>query len=488
MKKYIIVFCVMVLVMTLTLPVFAASSVSVSLSVSNKTPSAGDKVTITVSTSADTCGSGGIQITYDKNAFELISGEWLLSGTFMKDFNKGSADGVFAFETNKKLSGKAFKFVLQVKSGAATGKETVTVKFKADSVSSSKSATITISCDHKYDDKCDVTCNVCGATRKITHTWDKGKVITAANCQKAGKSEFTCKVCGEKKTEAVAKTAHDYDNKCDTDCNTCGATRKITHSYAWSCDATNHWQECTSCGDQLEKSAHTMASDISADPTGHGIACTECSLIPEAVPHSFDSSCDPDCADCGYTRTVAHIYRERYSYDQESHWYACMLCEEPLEKFLHKPGAAATDITDQICMDCGFIIEAAGTHVHTMGGDWLSDESGHWYQCRCLEMTESQPHTWSEGEIDEEKGVVTYRCTVCGDFTAEQYIPLETEPAVPEESVPATEPDDANGELSFKGIPVWFLTACGLGVSLIVNIALLISVRVWRRRAKWRDT
>lgn len=490
MKKYLITICVLLILATVALPVFAASSVSVSLSVSNKSPKAGDKVTITVSASADSCGSGGVQITYDKDAFELVSGEWLLSGTFMKDFSKGNADGVFAFESSKKLSGKAFKFVLQVKSGAATGKETVTVKFKADSTSASKSATITISCDHKYDDKCDATCNVCNAERKITHTWDKGNVIVEANCQKAGKSEFTCKVCGEKKTETVAKTAHDYDNDCDTDCNTCGATRKITHVYAWSCDVRNHWQECTSCGEQLEKSPHKLETETSGDQTGHGFACTECGLIPGAAPHSFESSCDPDCEDCGFTRPVAHIYRERYTYDAESHWYACMLCGEPLEKFHHTPGPAATEEMDQICTDCGFILEAAGTHIHTMAGDWLSDENGHWYQCRCLEMTESQPHAWDEGEIDEEKGVVIYRCTVCGDFTAEQYVVEipETEPTVPEETLPAAaKPAEAKQELSFMGIPVWFLVACGLGLSVIINVVLWICLAVSRKRARKFD-
>lgn len=486
MKKYIIYVMVLVTVFLLTMSVFAAGSVSVSLSASTKNPIAGDKVTITVSASADTCGSGGVQISYDKDAFELVSGEWLLSGTFMKDFSKSSADGVFAFENAKKLSGKAFKFVLKVKSGATIGGKTVTVKFKADSVSASKSVTITVSCGHKYDNKCDTTCNLCNAVRKITHSWDKGNVITAANCQKAGKSEFTCKVCGEKKTETVGKTAHDYDNHCDTDCNTCGATRTIQHSYAWNCDTAAHWQECTSCGDAQEKTPHTLDAVSTGNATGHGVACTVCLLIPDPTPHSFDSACDPDCADCGYTRSVAHIYRERLTYDENDHWYGCMLCEEPMEKFPHIPGAAATETTDQICTECGYIIEAAGTHIHSMAGDWLSDAEGHWYLCRCLELTESRAHTWDAGKIQEEKGVVIYRCVDCGYFTAEQYVP-EAEPAVPEVTVPVTEPDASGEELSFRGIPVWMIAVCGLGVSLILNIVLLISVGVWRKRAKRKN-
>ena len=49
------------------------------------------------------------------------------------------------------------------------------------------------SCEHAYDNACDTDCNTCGATRE---------------------------------------TEHAYDNACDTDCNVCGATRETEHAYA----------------------------------------------------------------------------------------------------------------------------------------------------------------------------------------------------------------------------------------------------------------
>lgn len=39
---------------------------------------------------------------------------------------------------------------------------------------------------------------------------------------------YLCSVCGDK----MSKTAHVYSNSCDTDCNKCGWTRIISHSYA----------------------------------------------------------------------------------------------------------------------------------------------------------------------------------------------------------------------------------------------------------------
>ena len=67
---------------------------------------------------------------------------------------------------------------------------------------------------------------------------------------------------------------------------------------------------------------------------------------------------------------------------------------------------------------------------------------------------------------------------MCGHFKAELVEPV-TEP-----TEPVIVPEPANEELTFKGIPVWMLAAGGLGVSLVLNIILMISLGVWRRRAK----
>ena len=50
------------------------------------------------------------------------------------------------------------------------------------------------------------------------HTWDEGKVTKAATCTEAGVKTYTCTVCKETKTEAVAALGHvdaDKDNRCD---------------------------------------------------------------------------------------------------------------------------------------------------------------------------------------------------------------------------------------------------------------------------------
>lgn len=50
---------------------------------------------------------------------------------------------------------------------------------------------------------------------------------------------------------------HSYDNTCDTSCNLCGATRTVTHSWgAITSNDTQHWYECTVCDEKKEIENH----------------------------------------------------------------------------------------------------------------------------------------------------------------------------------------------------------------------------------------
>ena len=56
-------------------------------------------------------------------------------------------------------------------------------------------------CDHKYSNSCDKTCNICGATRTITHTYKT--TTTKATLTANGKTKTVCTVCGYVKTNKV---------------------------------------------------------------------------------------------------------------------------------------------------------------------------------------------------------------------------------------------------------------------------------------------
>lgn len=423
MKRIITFLCVAVLVCTMIITASAATGVSASLSRSNSSINAGDKVTITLSGKATGCSSGGVEVSYNSSVFELVSGSCVVSGAFMKDFDTKTKDGVFAFDSASKISGKVLTFTLKAKSNAPTGKYNVTVRFKADSTTVSKTTTITIACDHSYSDGCDTSCNKCGATRKANHKWGSATVITEATCKSKGSAKYKCTNCGETKTEALAKAAHTYDHNCDVDCNVCGATREVTHTYAWACNETEHYQECTACKAQLEKAPHTLATEMTGDDTGHGYACTVCLLIPKADGHAFDSVCDDKCDDCGYTRKVYHTFSGAFTIDENAHWNICVLCNKEVNKGNHTPGTPATETTDQTCTRCGYVIEKATNHVHVKFDDYLSDETGHWFTCHCGENSEVIAHTWDNGTINEEISIITYVCADCGYQKVEAYEP-----------------------------------------------------------------
>lgn len=472
--------CLIFVIAALTVPVLAAKSASISLSASETTVNSGDKVTVTVSATVDSCGQGSIEVSYDTKVFELVSGECLLSNADISYFDTSSKDGGFAFDSATAISGKVFKFVLKVKDSASLGSSTVSVNFKADSIAASKSIKITVACNHKYDNSCDTTCNSCGATRSISHTWNSGKVTKAATCTSTGTKTYTCTVCGKTKTEEISKAAHTYDDSCDADCNVCGATRTVTHSYQWLSDETGHWEECSVCGDKKEIQEHTFESELSSNSSVHGYACSVCGMMSDAQEHEFENDCDTTCDICSYERSITHNYSEIWSSNEDGHWHECTVCGDQLEMVPHTPGEEATETTDQICLDCGYILQVAGNHEHSMAGDWLSNDVGHWYLCFCGEYTEPAAHVWDEGVIDEELAIVTYHCTECGHEMTEAYIPPTTEPSTaPTEAEDPTEPTEkpSNGSLYldailgdwFSAFP-WWIVAAVLAVLLIISI------------------
>lgn len=537
MKRKLLCIIVLMLILILSAtPVFAASSVSVGMSADSSSANSGDTVTFTVTAKVDSCGSGGIEISYDSNVFTLVSGDWALSGTFMQDFSTSSKDGVFAFDSNSKISGTVFTFKLKVKDNASLGSSKVKVTFTADGISKSDSVSVTVACAHKWDDgkvtkkaTCTedgtktFTCSLCGGTKTKAieatgHSYDSGKVTTKATCSTDGTKTYTCSTCGKTKTETIEATGHSYDDgkvtkeatctvkgektqtcsvcgktktvsidalphtydhDCDTDCNVCGEERTIEHTYEWATDGTNHWQACSVCGEQTESSPCTYAEELSWNAKQHGYLCDVCGLFKQAQDHDFENDCDTLCEICGYTRETTHIYSEIWVGSPQGHWHECTSCGDVLELVPHTPGEKATETTDQICMDCGYILQVAGNHVHSMAGDWLSNDTGHWYRCICGEYTEPYEHTWGDGIVNMDEGIIIYRCTECGHERAEEYIAPTTPPTtLPTESEVPTEPTEEPKKNDFLnldlGINLTTLLIAGLAVLLVISICFNI--------------
>lgn len=241
------------------------------------------------------------------------------------------------------------------------------------------------------DNKHTHTCSVCNAPETKDHTWNSGSVTKKATCKEEGVKTYTCTACNAKKTEPIKKlTTHTYDNNCDADCNVCSATRSVTHKYktSWSKNKKEHWHVCSVCGDKKDVAAHIpgpeateknaqkctecgytikaalshkceFADTWTTDETGHWYACAGCEEQNSYAEHDFENACDPDCSICGYQRETAHKYAEAYSSDKTNHWYECTGCGDKQEIATHEPGAAATETTAQTCTICGYEIAPA---------------------------------------------------------------------------------------------------------------------------------
>ena len=57
--------------------------------------------------------SGSVEFFFDEDVFEIVHGEWLISGAMLTDFNTDSARGVFAFASAKTVRTDVFSLTLQ---------------------------------------------------------------------------------------------------------------------------------------------------------------------------------------------------------------------------------------------------------------------------------------------------------------------------------------------------------------------------------------
>lgn len=114
----------------------------------------------------------------------------------------------------------------------------------------------------------------------------------------------------------------------------------------WSYNGTHHYKKCTVC---MEVIPGTNAAH-----SGGTAVCTQ----------------KAKCSACGYSYgSVAneHKWSPTYLYkDSNGHAWVCADCKTHSDVEAHTPGPAATETKPQTCKDCGYIIEPAKNHTHTL--------------------------------------------------------------------------------------------------------------------------
>ena len=124
------------------------------------------------------------------------------------------------------------------------------------------------------------TCTVCGTKDDaveipaLDHTWDEGKVTTEASCTKEGVKTYTCIVegCSATKTEAIDALGHAVEEK------------------TWKSDDTNHWHECTACGEKLDTAKHSGGKATTTKKAKCEICGAEYGALKATTPQTGDDS------------------------------------------------------------------------------------------------------------------------------------------------------------------------------------------------------
>ena len=433
-KRLFLALCLVVAVMLTAIPAMAAGSVDAWIEANKTTIRPGDSITITVYAEVDSCGSGGSQLSFDSTVFSLDSGESKVANAFMNGFLSSTKSTAFAFNEPSPVSGMVSQFTLTVKDDAPSGSHTITVTFNADGTSDSSSVTLSMACDHSYTNDCDESCDKCGAAREVSHSYDDGKITTAATCGKEGVKTYTCSSCGATKTDAVAKTDHTWDSGKVTKEATCSTAGEKLYT-------------CTAC--QTTKTEETDTLDHNFTVIGYAPAsceengemefrCSDCGYTYddyiEAKGHSYDFDCDEECNICGATRETEHDFGDTWFSDKTSHYQQCNICGLTQDPAPHVPGPEANETEDQVCLTCGFVLEPAGRHTHKAVGNFLSNENTHWYLCSCGELMGENAHHWFDQGIAD--GQQTFKCLICSR--------LKTEPV--ETTAPVTQPTEMTTE------------------------------------------
>ena len=342
----------------------------------------------------------------------------------------------------------------------------------------------------RYDEV--IYCTVCKAeisrrkniTKALDHEWGNWVVTKQATSSEDGEEQRVCKRsnCSHVETKIIPALTHthQYSEVIKVEYIKTVATCTEPAVYYKSCECGAKSTETFIYGDVL---GHDFGWQH--DENQHWKKCSRCDVTDTKENHVYDSEQDNSCNVCGYNRDIApahtHNWADTWSHNTAYHWHECLnsgcdVTENSLKDGYaeHVPGDPATETKPQICTECGYIIQVAQGHTHTLikvdgtpatcteegvkdywkcsecgklfeneqgtaeitdtgipakghsySSVWSSDTACHWHQCiACIAETDKAAHIWGTGVITTpptttEEGIKTYTCEVCGTAKTE---------------------------------------------------------------------
>ena len=277
---------------------------------------------------------------------------------------------------------------------------------------------------------------------KLGHTWDNGVITKEATETEEGIKTYTCKTCGETKTESIPMAYHHWDQGTVTKEPTCTEKGEKTHHCTdEGCDKT--WIETIpATGHQHTEIRDKKEATCEENGYSGDTYCKDCGQLIskgseiKAKGHTWDNgkvteeaTCKKEgiktytCSICGDTKTEA-IPKKEHSFDEGKvtkkatciedglKVYTCKNCGETKEEILKATGHQHTEVRNEkkaTCKEKGY--------------------SGDIYCADCGELikkgsaTEKADHTWKltkeQNATCEADGSKTYTCEVCGETKTE---------------------------------------------------------------------
>lgn len=174
----------------------------------------------------------------------------------------------------------------------------------------------------------DTYCKDCGTKlesgtviNKLGHTWDNGVITKEATETKEGVKTYTCKTCGETKTESIPVTSHHWDQGTITKKATCTENGEKTHHCTdEGCDKT-YVETIPATGHQHTELRNEKKATCTEEGYTGDTYCTDCGelikkgSVTEKANHNWQltkeekATCEKDgsktytCANCKETKT-----------------------------------------------------------------------------------------------------------------------------------------------------------------------------------------